>query len=284
MNPRGSTGTVTNDGLQPFEVEQRCQCENGQVIIVPGSACLNPNTCPIGPNADCPSACCFGQSLPSNPPPNPPRGEDGTNGQNNSGTGDGDGDPLGGSCPFGPLPAPNPSQECGERCDGCNQAHCNFNSQTPIDLGYTCCCEGYTCRDHVCVPSLSPSDPNPPPSSPTNQPTERPTLAPINSDIHVASRPNRTSNLMAYLANWRRCPDASDLRSYTHVIIGFAVTYMYRPGGNLCSEDCSLNTVFNPVDKTNRVPVCNNAANNALLNQLRAQGTKVRSLSSAFNS
>lgn len=46
--------------------------------------------------------------------------------------------------------------------------------------------------------------------------------------------------VVAFLANWEECPTAAQLAQYSHVVIAFAVTYTYDPGGNICDESCAI--------------------------------------------
>lgn len=49
--------------------------------------------------------------------------------------------------------------------------------------------------------------------------------------------------VVAFLANWTECPTAEQLAQYSHVVIAFAVTYTYDPGGNICDETCTIGPV-----------------------------------------
>ncbi|KAL3938282.1 MAG: hypothetical protein SGARI_001805 [Bacillariaceae sp.] len=73
------------------------------------------------------------------------------------------------------------------------------------------------------------------------------------------------NRMIAYLGNWQACPTAAQLAEYSHVVIAFAVSYTWSPNKNQCSEVCDISTP----------PVCNNAPNPQLINDLHAQGKKV---------
>ncbi|KAL3923992.1 MAG: hypothetical protein SGILL_001318 [Bacillariaceae sp.] len=73
------------------------------------------------------------------------------------------------------------------------------------------------------------------------------------------------SRMIAYLGNWQACPTAAQLAEYSHIVIAFAVSYTWSPGKNQCSTTCEIATP----------PVCNNAPNPQLINDLHAQGKKV---------
>jgi chitinase len=49
--------------------------------------------------------------------------------------------------------------------------------------------------------------------------------------------------VVAFLANWTECPTAEQLAQYSHVVIAFAVTYTWDPGGNICDETCTIGPV-----------------------------------------
>ena len=70
---------------------------------------------------------------------------------------------------------------------------------------------------------------------------------------------------MAYLGNWQSCPTAQLFNHYSHVVIAFAVSYTYGFPKNQCSTTCEID----------EPPVCNNAANQALIQELQAAGKKV---------
>lgn len=70
---------------------------------------------------------------------------------------------------------------------------------------------------------------------------------------------------IAFVGNWQACPTAAQLAEYTHVIISFAVSYTWSPNKNICSQTCEISTP----------PICNNAPNPTLVNELRAAGKKV---------
>jgi chitinase len=73
------------------------------------------------------------------------------------------------------------------------------------------------------------------------------------------------SKLLAYVGNWQDCPTRAQWEQYTHIVIGFAVTYQWAPGKNVCSTTCEIDTP----------PVCENAPNPSLIQEWKAAGKKV---------
>jgi hypothetical protein len=43
-----------------------------------------------------------------------------------------------------------------------------------------------------------------------------------------------------FAENWKMCPTAKQLRTYTHVVLAFAVTYRWGAAGKECSPDCAV--------------------------------------------
>merc|ERR1711865_722994 len=54
---------------------------------------------------------------------------------------------------------------------------------------------------------------------------------------HTASE-----RLIAYLGNWHACPSDEQISQYTHIVVGFAVTYKWAEVKNECSETCDIST------------------------------------------
>lgn len=73
------------------------------------------------------------------------------------------------------------------------------------------------------------------------------------------------SRMVAFLGNWQTCPTSSQLASYTHIMISFAVSYIWTQSGNICSPTCEI---YDP-------PVCENIPQPTLVQQWRSQGKKV---------
>jgi chitinase len=71
--------------------------------------------------------------------------------------------------------------------------------------------------------------------------------------------------VVAFLANWQACPTADQLAAYSHVVIAFAVSYTWDPGGNICDESCTIMPVAG----------CAGTSLNDLVSDLHAAGTKV---------
>jgi len=84
--------------------------------------------------------------------------------------------------------------------------------------------------------------------------------------IPSASSSDNDNRLIAYLGNWQNCPSDAQLAKYTHIVVAFAVTYIYQDPKNICDQSC---TIGSPV------PVCNNDINNDLVAAWRAAGKKV---------
>ena len=74
------------------------------------------------------------------------------------------------------------------------------------------------------------------------------------------------SRLIAYMGNWQPCPTAQQYEAYTHIVIAFAVSYQNADPKNICDETCQISTTL---------PVCNNAPNPTLIQELQAAGKKV---------
>ena len=117
--------------------------------------------------------------------------------------------------------------------------------------------------------SLNPSPvPPTPPSPPTPTP---PSPIPPSPPIPTPPSPTPPSNppvdnrMVAYMGNWQVCPTTKQAASYTHIVIGFAVSYQWSPGKNICSTTCEIDTP----------PVCNNAPNPGLIQEWQNAGKKV---------
>jgi len=82
------------------------------------------------------------------------------------------------------------------------------------------------------------------------------------TDNEVCVDDNR---VVAFVANWQACPTPSQLAQYSHVVIAFAVTYVWDPNGNLCDPTCTIG----PVDG------CSGKDLTSLVNDLHASGQKV---------
>lgn len=70
---------------------------------------------------------------------------------------------------------------------------------------------------------------------------------------------------MAYIGNWQTCPSDAQLEQYTHIAIGFAVTYTYAEPKNQCSETCVIEAPL----------ICENQADPTLISAWKAKGIKV---------
>jgi chitinase len=84
--------------------------------------------------------------------------------------------------------------------------------------------------------------------------------------IPAVSSSDNDSRLIAFLGNWQNCPSDAQLAKYTHIVVAFAVTYIYQVPKNICDQSCTIGAP---------VPVCNNDPNNELVAAWRAAGKKV---------
>jgi len=128
---------------------------------------------------------------------------------------------------------------CGETesyCGECCQSNCGGGGPPPP-----------TVNPPFPTPTLPPPPTTPPPPSP-----------PLNG--------NNDNRLIAYLGNWQSCPTSAQIAQYTHIVVAFAVSYIYSPSKNVCDAQCRIGTP---------VPVCNNGVNQALVDGWRASGKKV---------
>jgi len=48
--------------------------------------------------------------------------------------------------------------------------------------------------------------------------------------------------MIAYIPGWEDCPLDDQIEQYTHVLIAFAVSYQWAPGGVTCSSTCEIST------------------------------------------
>jgi hypothetical protein len=70
---------------------------------------------------------------------------------------------------------------------------------------------------------------------------------------------------MAYVGNWQTCPSEAQLEQYTHIAIGFAVTYTYAEPKNICSETCVIEAPL----------ICENQADPAIISDWKSRGIQV---------
>ena len=73
------------------------------------------------------------------------------------------------------------------------------------------------------------------------------------------------SRLIAYVGNWQPCPTVDQWSQYTHIVIAFAVSYIWSPSKNICSTTCDIATP----------PVCNNQQNPSLIQEWKDAGKTV---------
>ena len=81
----------------------------------------------------------------------------------------------------------------------------------------------------------------------------------------AAGDPQPSQRLIAYVGNWEPCPTRDQWEQYTHIVIGFAVSYQWSPSGNICSPTCDIAAP----------PICNNAPNPELIQEWKAAGKEV---------
>ncbi len=127
----------------------------------------------------------------------------------------------------------------------------NTNCGTSCPLGSDAECPGSETCYADCTNCPAVPIPAPPPPSPP-------------------SPPQPDSRVVAYLGNWQSCPTPDQLDGYTHLIISFAVSYVYNPNGNTCNTDCIINT-----SGPNIIPICNNQYSSTLISQWKSMGIKV---------
>ena len=72
--------------------------------------------------------------------------------------------------------------------------------------------------------------------------------------------------MIAYVGNWQSCPTDEQVDAYSHIVIAFAVSYVWSPSKNSCDTQCNI---------APEVPICNNANNQALVDKWRSKGKKV---------
>ena len=73
------------------------------------------------------------------------------------------------------------------------------------------------------------------------------------------------SRLVAYVGNWQVCPTFEQYENYTHIVIAYAVSYIWAPNKNLCSNTCTIRTST----------ICGNSLNNGLIQAWQQSGKKV---------
>jgi hypothetical protein len=159
-----------------------------------------------------------------------------------------------------PVMAPTES-ETGSTCGGgtvgnglCSDpSHCcsQWGFCGTIESGHCPGGEGPTPTTPVSSPVTAPTGPAP--TTPTAP-------APTGSGDHTASE-----RLIAYLGNWHACPSDEQISQYTHIVVGFAVTYKWAEVKNECSETCDISTPS----------VCNNSPNPELISKWKGMGKKV---------
>lgn len=70
---------------------------------------------------------------------------------------------------------------------------------------------------------------------------------------------------MAYIGNWQSCPSDAQLEQYTHIAVGFAVSYTYASPKNQCSETCVIDVP----------PICENQPAPTLVSEWQEKGIAV---------
>jgi len=111
------------------------------------------------------------------------------------------------------------------------------------------------------------NDPTKSPAPSTISPTNSPTVSviPTKADGGGDGNGSGDSRLIAYVGNWQECPTQEQTEHYTHIMIAFAVSYLWNANGNICDTSCTISMP----------PVCNNSKNPDLIQQWQSQGKKV---------
>merc|ERR1712048_588992 len=73
------------------------------------------------------------------------------------------------------------------------------------------------------------------------------------------------SRMIAYMGNWEECPTDEQLATYTHIVIAFAVSYVWAPSVNNCNSMCDIGTPY----------VCNNQVDTDTIKKWKDMGKKV---------
>ena len=74
------------------------------------------------------------------------------------------------------------------------------------------------------------------------------------------------NRLIAYMGNWQSCPNDEQLAQYTHLMVGFAITYQFSPIQNICSRTCEIETT----------PICDNTPQPQVIRRFKEEhGGKV---------
>ena len=72
--------------------------------------------------------------------------------------------------------------------------------------------------------------------------------------------------MVAFLGNWQSCPSPEQYDQYTHILISFAVSYIWSDVKNQCSTSCTIGAP---------VPICENRENQELMDVWQAAGKKI---------
>jgi hypothetical protein len=119
------------------------------------------------------------------------------------------------------------------------------------------CAPGQSCFADTSCNNFLPSPVTQPPSSiPLTLPTPIPLSVSAGGD----------SRMVAFLGNWQSCPSPDQYDQYTHILISFAVSYIWNAAKNQCSASCTIGAP---------VPICENQENPELMNVWHAAGKKV---------
>merc|ERR1740123_2118570 len=115
-----------------------------------------------------------------------------------------------------------------------------FDDGVWVNPAYTCTRTPTTQAPTTPQPTTQPSPTQAPTlqASPPQPTTQAPTLQPTAGD----------HKMMAFVENWLECPTIEQIQGYSHVIVSFAVSYVWQPGKNRCDEQCNIGTP---------VPICN---------------------------
>lgn len=70
----------------------------------------------------------------------------------------------------------------------------------------------------------------------------------------------------SFFAHRQSCPTDEQVDAYSHIVIAFAVSYTWSEPKNNCDTQCNI---------ASTVPICDNANNQALVDEWRSMGKKV---------
>jgi len=151
---------------------------------------------------------------------------------------------------------------CGNSLEHCGTASVSPNNTSTTTIGT---CGGGSVGDNICADGgccsqwgfcgIGPTYCATP--SPTQTPPPFPPTAPISA--------TEDSRMIAFLANWLSCPSEAQWSQYSHIMISFAVAYVWQGDGPKCTDGCYIPTPM----------TCDNRHNEALIEAWHDAGKKV---------